>query len=211
MQHQLTLLCSRLDLHESHGRPPHRLANRFGIGGIVFVALDVGLHVLRRHQPHPVTKLRQFTRPVMGRRARLHADQARWQRFEERQTLSAPQLLPNTNLLVAVDPVNLKHVLGDIQTNRGNLHVDGSPHVIRLRRTTLWHFDAESGRRPPHHVWTAPAVQQSVAYSKTPSARPSSKSGTVMPSAFAVFRLRCRSNFAAAPAALRIPLWLKLT
>jgi hypothetical protein len=32
-----------------------------------------------------------------------------------------------------------------------------------------------------------------------------------MPSAFAVFRLRCRSNFAAAPAALRIPLWLKLT
>ncbi|MGA9209656.1 MAG: hypothetical protein WB347_17780, partial [Terriglobales bacterium] len=41
-------------------------------------------------------------------------------------------------------------VLGDIQTDRGNLHVDGSPHVIRLRRTTLWHFDAESGRRPPH-------------------------------------------------------------
>jgi hypothetical protein len=43
-----------------------------------------------------------------------------------------------------------EHVLGDIQIDRGNLHVDGSPHVIRLRRTTLWHFDAESGRRPPH-------------------------------------------------------------
>jgi len=48
----------------------------------------------------------------------------------------------------------LEHVLGDIQTDRGNLHVDGSPHVIRLRRTTLWHFDAESGRRPPHHLRT---------------------------------------------------------
>jgi drug/metabolite transporter (DMT)-like permease len=35
------------------------------------------------------------------------------------------------------------------QTNRGNLHVDGSLHVIRLRRTTLWHFNAGSGRRPP--------------------------------------------------------------
>jgi hypothetical protein len=46
--------------------------------------------------------------------------------------------------------VNLEHVLGDIQTDRGNLHVDGSPHVIRFRRTTLWHFDAGSGRRPPH-------------------------------------------------------------
>jgi hypothetical protein len=42
--------------------------------------------------------------------------------------------------------VNLKHVLGDIQTDRGNLHVDGSRDVIRLRRTTLWHLDAGSGR-----------------------------------------------------------------
>jgi hypothetical protein len=31
--------------------------------------------------------------------------------------------------------MNLKHVLGDIQTDRGNLHLDGSPHVIRLRRS----------------------------------------------------------------------------
>jgi len=31
-----------------------------------------------------------------------------------------------------------------------------SPHVIRFRRTTLWHFDAGSGRRPPHQeqTWT---------------------------------------------------------
>ena len=36
----------------------------------------------------------------------------------------------------------------DIQTDCANLHVDGSPHVIRLRRTTLWHLDAGSGRRP---------------------------------------------------------------
>ena len=40
------------------------------------------------------------------------------------------------------------NVLRDIQTDRGNLHVDDSPHVIRLRRTTLWHFDAGSWRRP---------------------------------------------------------------
>jgi hypothetical protein len=35
----------------------------------------------------------------------------------------------------------------DIETNRGNLHPDGFPHVIRL----LWHPDAGSGRCPPHH------------------------------------------------------------
>ena len=40
-------------------------------------------------------------------------------------------------LLGRVSAVNLEHVLGDIQTDRGNLHVGGSPHVIRLRRTTL--------------------------------------------------------------------------
>src|ERR1035441_9939420 len=44
----------------------------------------------------------------------------------------------------------LSCVLGDIQTDRGNLHVDGSSHVIRLQRTTLWHLGAGSGRRPPH-------------------------------------------------------------
>src|SRR5262249_23069294 len=39
-----------------------------------------------------------------------------------------------------------------IQTDRANLHVDGSPHVIRLTTIILWHFDAGSGRRPPHQL-----------------------------------------------------------
>src|SRR5437660_11917656 len=46
-------------------------------------------------------------------------------------TLAAPQLLPHHHLFLGVDAVDLKHVLGDIQTDRGNLHLDGSPHVIR--------------------------------------------------------------------------------
>ena len=126
MQHQPALLLGRFDLHETHGRPPHRLADRLGVGGIVLVALDVGLHVLRRHQPHLVAKLRQFTRPIMRRGAGFHADQARRQRLEELQHLAAPQLLANDDLLGRVDAVDLEHVLGDIQTDRGNLHVDGS-------------------------------------------------------------------------------------
>ena len=39
--------------------------------------------------------------------------------------LPAPQLLPDHNLLVGVDAVNLENVLGQIQTDRANLHVDG--------------------------------------------------------------------------------------
>jgi hypothetical protein len=42
-----TGLC-RLDRHKSHRLALNRLANRFGVGGIVFIALN-GLHVLRRH------------------------------------------------------------------------------------------------------------------------------------------------------------------
>ena len=126
MQHQLALLLRRFDLHKTHVRAAHRLADRLSVGSIVLVALDVGLHIPRRHQTNLVTKLREFTRPIMGGGARLHADKARRQRLEELQHLAAPKLLPNDDLLGRVDPMNLKHVLGDIQTDCGDLHVDGS-------------------------------------------------------------------------------------
>jgi hypothetical protein len=92
-------------------------------GGIVLVALDVGFHVLGQHQPN-------LTCPVMRRGTRFHAHQTRRQRLEERYHLAAPQLLPDDHLLVRVDAVNLKDVLGEIKTNRANLHVDGPLIVI---------------------------------------------------------------------------------
>jgi len=69
----------------------------------------------------------------MRRGAGLHADETRRQRFEERQHLAAPELLANHDFLGRVDPVNLEQVLGDIQPDRANLHLDGSPHVRRER------------------------------------------------------------------------------
>jgi len=42
------------------------------------------------------------------------------------QPLAAAKLLPENDLLGDIDAVDLKHVLGDIQTDCGNLHVDGS-------------------------------------------------------------------------------------
>src|SRR5271169_719407 len=68
---------------------------------------------------------------------RLHSDQARRKSREKGYHLAAPELLPDHDLLVGVDAVNLKHVLGDIQTDRGNLHLDGSPHVIRTTITLM--------------------------------------------------------------------------
>jgi hypothetical protein len=60
----------------------------------------------------------------------FHTDQAWRHRFEKSYHLTAAKLLPDDDLLGRVDAVNLKNVLGDIQTDRGNLHVDRSPDVI---------------------------------------------------------------------------------
>src|SRR5665647_2520910 len=87
---------------------------------------------------------------MVRRGTALHADEARRQSFEERYHLAATKLLSDDNLLGRINAVNLEHVLGDIQTDHGNLHVDGSPHVIRLRRTTLWH--SMPGAGTVHHI-----------------------------------------------------------
>ena len=62
----------------------------------------------------------------MRRSTRLHANQARRQRRKKLQHLTAAKLLPDDDLLGRIDAVDLKHVFGDIQTDRGNLHVGGS-------------------------------------------------------------------------------------
>jgi hypothetical protein len=123
--HQPPLLRDGLDRHEPHRRPANGLADRLGVGSIVLVALDVGFYVPGRHQPDLVPKLGQLPGPMVRRGARFHAHQAWWQRFEERHHLAASQLLSDDHLLAGIDAVNLKHVLGKIQTDRANLHVDG--------------------------------------------------------------------------------------
>ena len=104
MQHQLALLLGRFDLHKTHGWAAHRLADRLSVSSIVLVALDVGLHIPRRHQTNLVTKLREFTRPIMSGRACLHANKARRQRLEELQHLAAPKCFRTTTFSAASIP-----------------------------------------------------------------------------------------------------------
>ena len=46
--------------------------------------------------------------------------------FALARNLAAAKLLPDDDFLGRIDPVDLEHGLGDIQTDRGNLHVEGS-------------------------------------------------------------------------------------
>ena len=126
MLHQPALLRGRLNLHKSHGGTTNRLADRRGVGRIVLVALDVSLHVFRRHQTNLVTELSQLTRPIVRGGTGVHANEAGRQSFEELHHLTATKLFPDYDLLGCIDAVHLEYVLGNIQTDRGNLHVDGS-------------------------------------------------------------------------------------
>jgi hypothetical protein len=96
-----------------------------------------------------MTELRQLACPMMGRGTGLYANQARRQRREKLHHLAAAKLLPHNDLLGRINAVDLKHVLGDIQTDCGNVHVDGSLMWF-VATITLRRFVAGSGRRPPH-------------------------------------------------------------
>jgi hypothetical protein len=67
-------------------------------------------------------------------------------------------LLPHNHLLVGVDAVDLKHVLGDIQPNRGNLYLDGSPSCDSSQRSL--YGTSMPGAGAVHHIKTGRAPLQ---------------------------------------------------
>src|SRR2546427_4332359 len=60
--------------YEAHTQPAHCLADRLGIGGVVLVALDVGLYELRCDQLHAITERSKLARPVVRTTASFHTD-----------------------------------------------------------------------------------------------------------------------------------------
>ena len=62
----------------------------------------------------------------MGAAAGFHPDRHGANASEELQHLAPSEPFPDDDLFGRVDPVDLEHVLGDIQADRRNLHVEGS-------------------------------------------------------------------------------------
>ena len=94
------------------GRPT-ALADRFGVGGVVLLPLDVGFDIGWRHQPHLVAERKQFPRLMVRGGACLDADHATRQPREERQYPAARQPLTQHDLSPGADGVHLKNRLGD--------------------------------------------------------------------------------------------------
>src|SRR5262249_53082101 len=176
-----SLLVSRLDRHKAHRRPPNRLANRspiYRIGGIVLGALDVGLHVLRWHQSHLVPKRAQLPRPVVRRRARLQANQTWRQSTEECQNLRTPKLLAQNRRSLCINPVHLKNMLRQVQSDRSNLAHGWLPFAAVSIRQQFGTQMPQGGHPPLHSI--------------TSSARATNASDKETPSDAAVFRLTAK-------------------
>src|SRR5215472_18540891 len=157
MQHQRSLLFSGLDCNEAHRWPRHRLADCRGIVRIVFAALQVGLHIARRHQLHCVTEGLQLASPVMGRRTSLDAYEALRQTREELQHLRPADTLADYHLTSVIDPVNLEYRLRNIDTNRANFAHGRLPSMwFALTQPPYGTSMPESGRRPQHQKRTCP-------------------------------------------------------
>ena len=62
---------------------------------------------------------------MMSGSAGFHADQARRNLAKEGDDQLAPQLTADDDLAPTIHTVHLEHVLGEINANGANLHMDG--------------------------------------------------------------------------------------
>src|SRR5262245_32682309 len=73
----------------------------------------------------------------------FHTNAARRQIGKELENSPSTKPLADHHRAFRIDAVNLKQILGDIQTDRANLAHGRFPSMwLRFDLTTLWHFDA---------------------------------------------------------------------
>src|SRR5215213_7504506 len=134
------LLVRTLEGNKAHTGPLSGLADRLRIGHVVLLPLDKRLHVSRRDQLHRVAELGDLAAPIMRAPTGLHGHRAGRQRGQERQKLAAAQLLAKHNSSRTVGPMELKDVLGEIQSN-GAHRAHG--RLLEWPATpSLWHTTA---------------------------------------------------------------------
>src|SRR5262249_40071611 len=126
-----------------------------------------------------MAKRAQLPPPVVRCRACLQANQTGRQSTEERQNVRTPKLLAQNRRSLCIDPMHLKNMLRQVQSDRSNLAHGWLPSL--LIRSQQFGTQMPQGGHPPHH-------------SITSSARANNDSGIVSPIALAVVRLMTRSN-----------------
>ena len=135
------LLFLGLGFHKPHGRSQRRLDDCFRIGGVILLALDERLDVVRRDQPDLMPVAGHFPRPMMRTGAGLHHHEARRLLRHEPGELWSRQLLAEHDGPVRRCAVNLEHVLCQIDADDGNLS-----HGCPLLQLVLRHHEYGTSR-----------------------------------------------------------------
>jgi hypothetical protein len=115
------LLPFTLHRHEPHAGALRRFANRLGIVRVVLLPLHKRLYIGGRDQPNLMAKLGELTGPVMRSTACLQRYRATRLRCEETKQLSPADPLAKYRSTPLIRSVNVKDVLGDIQTDYDSL------------------------------------------------------------------------------------------
>src|SRR5260370_91727 len=110
------------DRHEAHGWPCDSFGDRLSIDIVALVRLHVGLHILRRYQPHFVSLFPQCSAKKMRTSAGLHANQPDVYIRREPQQLCTRELLAHYDLAAQVKPDQMKNFLP-------NLNADGIQYL----------------------------------------------------------------------------------
>src|SRR5882724_9302398 len=149
MNRQRRLLLYALHRYKPHRRTADRLADRLRVPVVVLVAFDIRLHIGRRHQSDLVAVTADHPPPMVRATTGLNANRT-WRKLcKEFLHRAAPKLAPQHNPARCINPVDLKHVLRQIQTNCANL-VHGRLPCLVESTSPVWHTDAVGGR--PLHL-----------------------------------------------------------
>src|SRR5438132_7769363 len=84
-----------------------------------------------------MAKRAQLARPVVRRRTRFQPDHTAWNAAEECQHLPAPQSLTQNRRTLRINAVNLKNMLGYVQSDCRNLAHGWLPFLVILQNTSL--------------------------------------------------------------------------
>jgi hypothetical protein len=123
MKHQEALVLDALDWNEPRiGAVTASQIAAASAASFVGSSSHVRFYIGRRKQSHNVPKSPNLARPVVGGGAGLNADQARCERGEERNDLASPEALAIGHLAFAINCMDVKYVLRNVQPNCRDFH-----------------------------------------------------------------------------------------
>jgi hypothetical protein len=123
-----------LQLDEAHCRPGRGLCDRFRIPLVVLLRFEVGLDVLRRHEPDLMALLPQDVAKVVSAAARLHRHRASRQFGAQPDNAVSRESPPKDDTARLVETRDATAVLTEIDTQHGHRSLL-SPDHVRLAPT----------------------------------------------------------------------------